>query len=760
MAFRFEPVSFLPLIAVHPRGRTRRHRGPVLSAMALGAFALPAAAQSLAADAPLPASSASASASAPATQQLDAITVTGRSPTGTASVAGFGDVPLARSPLQAAVVSEQQLRDSGGTGLAALTRFDASISDAYNAVGYWTTFTVRGFAIDNRYNFLRDGLPINAETSLPLDNKSRIELLKGTSGIQSGTSAPGGLVNLVVKRPEGTTRSVSIGFRESGTFGATADIGQRFGTQDAFGLRLNVAAEHLDPVFRNASGRRTLAALAGDWRVSPDTLIEAEIETSRQSQPSVPGFSLLGNMLPNAQRIDPRINLNNQPWSLPVVLAGTTGSLRLQQRLSEDWKLVAHAAVQRLRSDDRLAFAFGCGKEGNYDRYCSDGTYDLYDFRSDNERRRNNALDVHAEGRLATGPVIHQIAVGALETRFKLRTQPQVDSNTPLDQSGTIDGLTVVPLLAGGMPLGTIPNSTRTERSTEVYARDRIELTKSLGLWLGLRHSRLQRESVRTDGSQPTDYTQSFTTPWVAASYAWQPDLLTYASWGEGVESAVVPNRPQYTNAGQPLAALKSRQTEVGIKQSSGNFDWGLDWFQITRPQFNDQTVADCGGDGACLTQLLDGNVHSRGVEANTRWTTGNLVLQASAIWLKAEQRNSSIRPDLNGKRPANVPQRSLKLNSVYALGAMPGLSLQAGMVYEGSRAVLPDDSITIPGWTRFDLGAQYQQKVGAAMLTWLVGVDNATDRRAWREAPYQYSHAYLFPLAPRTWRLSLRADV
>ena len=60
---------------------------------------------------------------------------------------------------------------------------------------------MRGFVLDNRFNFRRDGLPINAETSIPLDNKERIEILKGTSGIQAGTSAPGGLVNYVVKRP-------------------------------------------------------------------------------------------------------------------------------------------------------------------------------------------------------------------------------------------------------------------------------------------------------------------------------------------------------------------------------------------------------------------------------------------------------------------------------------------------------------------------------------------------------------------------------
>ncbi|MBS0448588.1 MAG: TonB-dependent siderophore receptor [Proteobacteria bacterium] len=721
-----------------------------------------------AASAPDAAASATANATAsarPATQ-LTPVTVTGRAANAIASIAGFGDVPLAKSPLQAAIVSTEQLRDSGGIGLTALTRANASVGDAYNADGYWSTFSIRGFATDNRYNFLRDGLPINAETSLPLDNKTRVEVLEGTSGIQSGTSAPGGLVNLVVKRPEGTVRSARLGWREDGTFSAAVDIGQRFGVDEAFGWRLNVGAEHLDPRIRDLVGNRTLVALAGDWRLGADTLLEAEIETSRQSQPSVPGFSLLGSKLPDARDIDPRINLNNQPWSLPVVLAGTTGSLRWQQRLSPDWKLVATAMEQHLRSDDRLAFPYGCSKhdEVAYDRYCSDGTYDLYDFRSDDEQRRTEDLDLHAEGRISTGILTHHVTVGVLNTRFTLRTQPQ-DDDTYLLGSGNIAGTSIVPPLPAGQ--AKIANANRTERSTEVYARDRIELTPALGLWLGARYTRLHRESHQFDGvtqSDQTAYDQSFTTPWLAASYALTPDLFAYASWGEGVESTVAPNLGMYDNAGQPLPALKSRQFEIGIKQSLEKFDWGLAWFDINRPQFND-IGATCTGnasgpDGNCLETRLDGHAHHTGVEANARWSVDALTLRASAMWLNASLHDSVSDPSLDGKRPTNVPSQSLRLDAAYALAAVPGLTLRGALAAEGDRMVLPDNSIRIPGWSRLDLGVSYQQKAGATTLTWLLGVDNALDRRAWRESPYQYQHVYLYPLAPRTWRASVQIDL
>ncbi|HKX42366.1 MAG TPA: TonB-dependent receptor plug domain-containing protein, partial [Burkholderiaceae bacterium] len=157
------------------------------------------AAASAAAQTATPVAPAASAASAPA-QQLAPVTITGRA-TPPATIAGWGEQPLAKLPLQASVYTREALKDAGGKRVSDLVSFDPAISDAYNTEGYWDYLTVRGFVIDNRYNYRRDGLPINAETSIPLDNKSRIEVLKGTSGLQAGTSAPGGLVNLVVKRP-------------------------------------------------------------------------------------------------------------------------------------------------------------------------------------------------------------------------------------------------------------------------------------------------------------------------------------------------------------------------------------------------------------------------------------------------------------------------------------------------------------------------------------------------------------------------------
>ncbi|GCL61029.1 TonB-dependent siderophore receptor [Pseudaquabacterium pictum] len=672
---------------------------------------------------------------------VQTVTVSGRS-AGPASVAGFGDVPLSKSPFSATVLNANALQDAGITGIADLTRLDAGTTDAYNAPGYWGQLAVRGFTLDNRFNYRRDGLPINAETVIANGNKQAIEILKGTSGLQAGTSAPGGLVNLVVKRPKDNVGTATLAWTERNSLGVAVDLGRR---ADGFGWRLNADIEHLDPLTRHADGQRRMLALAVEAQPSRGSLLEAEVELSRQSQPSTPGFSLLGRRLPDASSVDPRLSLNNQAWSLPVVMSGRTASLRYTQDLDRDTQLVAHAMQQRLHSDDRIAFPFACGAE-NPDfippyTYCSDGSFDLYDFRSEGERRTSSAIDLAVSGQATLAGTRHRYSAGLMATRYQARFNRQAYNWVG---NGQVDGSVQLP----ADPRLTDENTNRDERTTELHLQDAVTLSPQWSLWAGLRHTRLHRESVRTDGSRQTGYSQSFTTPWLALSHALTAEGQAYLSWGQGIESEVVPNRSRYNGPGEALPALKSRQVELGYKHSGPSLDWRVAAFDIRRPAWRD--VGSCGSTAGSCTRQIDGAARHRGIEAEADWRIGPLNLRGSAMLLKA-RREGSTDASLNGLRPTNVPARSLKLQAAYNLGQVPGLALLAFITHEGDRQVLPDNSVATPGWTRLDVGARYTQRLAGRTVVWRAGIDNLANRRAWQEAPYQYDHAYLYPLAPRT---------
>jgi iron complex outermembrane receptor protein len=126
---------------------------------------------------------------------------------------------------------------------------------------------------------------------------------------------------------------------------------------------------------------------------------------------------------------------------------------------------------------------------------------------------------------------------------------------------------------------------------------------------------------------------------------------------------------------------------------------------------------------------------------------------------IDAKRQNSS-HADINGKQPVNVPDHTVKLSADYKVAALRGLTLQGQVVHEGRRMVLDDNSISLPSWTRVDVGLRHVQSWGPQnALTWRAGIKNLFDTRAWRESPQQFDHAYLFPLARRTLTASLQAD-
>ena len=139
-----------------------------------------------------------------ATPRLPQITVTGDTGpvfgVNRADVTGFG-LSLAKTPQSVSVLSADLLDISAAQSLSSVIRLDASLADSYNTTGYIESVSVRGFLLDQSNNFSRNGLVTSHLAPIALENLDRIEVLKGVAGLQSGVSAPGGLVNYLTKAP-------------------------------------------------------------------------------------------------------------------------------------------------------------------------------------------------------------------------------------------------------------------------------------------------------------------------------------------------------------------------------------------------------------------------------------------------------------------------------------------------------------------------------------------------------------------------------
>ena len=127
---------------------------------------------------------------------------------------------------------------------------------------------------------------------------------------------------------------------------------------------------------------------------------------------------------------------------------------------------------------------------------------------------------------------------------------------------------------------------------------------------------------------------------------------------------------------------------------------------------------------------------------------------------LSAKRRNSTLTPDVNDKKPTNVPEHTLRVGAAYQVPGFNDLQFNTRLVQEGSRAVTPDNSIHLPTWTRWDAGLSYVQDWSKSKLLWRFSVENLTDARYWRESPTQYGHIYLYPGESRTLSLSVQASL
>lgn len=733
MAF-FSPIFKRPLGLSRARLSVKSHRiASAVALLSMGCAQAQAQAQTLA-----------------PSQSLSEITITDTAPS---QVSGFGDVPLGQAPFSAVTIDRQSLQDIGAQRVSDALRLDASVADSYNSPAYWDSLSVRGYTLDPRYNYRREGLPISAETMIGMDNKERIELFKGTSGIQAGTSAPGGLVNYVVKRPPSAQntviRDVSASAGPGKNSSIALDLGGRFGQDQALGYRLNAAYEDLDPYIRQSEGHRHLLALAMDWRLTPDSRLEWEIERSERQQMGVNAYSLLGSTLPAP--VDGQRNITRQPWSVPGVFAGTTGTLRFRQNLAGGWMWTTQYGGQRLKTDDRLSFAYGCSAENLWDRFCSDGGFDLYDYRSDNERRSADALQTELSGPMQLAGLRHHLGVSVMRSRMLDRPAAMQAYNWA--GTGNINGTSNSP---EAQPTPGDLNTQRSEYTTEIALRDRIELGQQTAVWLGLRLTHLNRASERTDGSRAVQDKRSFSTPWLALTHQITPAYLVYGSYGEGIETDIAPNRSRYINAGQALPVLRSEQLEFGVKGQWARTRWQANFFDITRPVSGDEGA--CGADNTC-TRKIDGQARHRGLELSAGLTQAQWRWDFATTWTDAQRQQALIDPSVNGQRALNVPRMSLRAQAQYRFTALPGLRSSLRLNHEGARRVTEDGSINLPAWTALDLATHYDTRILGTRTQWTLAIDNLADRRYWRESPKQYGHYYLYPGAPRTLRLAVKAS-
>ncbi len=320
---------------------------------------------------------------------------------------------LKETPLSATVVTHEILLDQGARLLTDVVKNDASIGEDYAPVGYYGDYQIRGFPIDLATGLEINGLTIAGEQDVPLENKERVELLKGIAGLESGVASAGGLIDYVTKRPA-MVKALDLATDQRGTAYGAADLGHLFGSRKQVGARVNLGGERIATYVNDANGWRAVGAGAADWQH------DAEGDSERRLRISAQGGAERLRLSTAGRHDGSRSERDSSFDDAGRAIVGEAEYVRhVQHRARAStticrmrWKAFAAASLSHSLIDDNVVYAYGCSYEalcqGNGGTapdyfFAPDGGYDIYDYRDPGELR----IDAQGGG-AGHGPCPHR----------------------------------------------------------------------------------------------------------------------------------------------------------------------------------------------------------------------------------------------------------------------------------------------------------------------------------------------------------------
>ena len=629
----------------------------------------------------------------------------------------FGETRLLDTPFSVTVIPQELLIDQQVRSLGDIARNDPS-TIVSSPPGFNDTINVRGYNLDNSSSYRREGLIFQNQVQSPFENKAAVEIVKGPTSVRYGFTPPGGVINYVLKRPTADPYRFVQAFGDSfGGYGVHVDLGGPIG--DDLGVRLNAVAAHEATFVDGVAGPRVLASALIEWRPTDRLTIDFDFEyqfreLEQQAAITIGAFNAgvtAAQRRAVLERFDQRTFIGQAFGTYPT--SNVIGSLGARWEFADGWTLNARAQQMRLERDQQgVGIAPGTLQ--------ANGDYTARIFFSPNQVRDPFSAEAFVTGDFTTFGLRHEVAFGAAYSHNPLRfaglsAQPNVGTSNIFDP-------VVLPRPAPALLVTDAVLDRLVFTQKAVFVSDLLTVTNWLKLFGAVRFAEQRnQERVAPSFERQTTYKDNVWAPNLGVLIQPTKKLTFYGSYSEGVTTGVQVPTTASNFTTLFLNPARTRQLEAGVKAEL--FAGALltaAYFDISQPlaaldeQNNFGYIGDQDHRGVELT--LAGQLTPA-----LRVVAGGLYLDPSI--------NNPVNPAINGNRPSGVPRVQANLFADWQVPAVPGLALNAGAFYTGSRFANDLNTFRVDGYTRFDLGARYGFDMGGQRLTARINVRNVTNK-------------------------------
>lgn len=639
------------------------------------------------------------------TSQADQTVTDGYQPLSSAT-ATLTNMPLLDIPQVVNTVSDKVLEDQHATSLDEALYNVANVVQTNTLGGTQDAFTRRGFGANRDGSIMTNGL----RTVLPRSFNaatSRVEVLKGPASTLYGILDPGGLINVVTKRPE-RAFSGDISATSSSFGGGTGQLdvtGPIEGTQLAYRL---VGEYQNEDYWRNfGKERSTFIAPSLTW-FGDDATVNVSWSHRSYHTPFDRGtiFDLnTGHAVdvPRNERFDEPFNVTNGDSDLAQVNA--------EYRLNSEWTArFDYGFSQDKYSDNQARVMAYDAKTGNLTRRV-DAT------QGSTQRMHSTRADL--QGNVVIGGFYNEILGGIAYENYDLL-------RTDMIRCKNVKGFNIYNPVYGTLDKCTSVSASDSDQRIQqetyaTYLQDALYLTDK---WIAVAGVRYQYYTQYAGKGRPfnvnTDSQDEKLTPKFGMVYKLTPSVSLFGN----VAQSFMPQSSIASYIGD-LPPEESTAYEVGAKFDLFNgVTSNITFFDIHKRNvlytetIGDETYAKTAG-----------KVRSQGVEVDVAGSlTDNLNIIASYGYTNAKVIDD---PDYAGKPLPNVPRHTGSLfltydfNNVYDSNT---LTIGGGGHALSRRSGTNGADYYLPGYAVADVFAAYKMKLQYP-VTLQVNVKNLFDK-------------------------------